>query len=153
MFGLFMQLCKAHMITDKVMGCALTAVGCVALLNGYKPAGITDEMVIKHDMTLATDSSPDYFPLWIFLSLGILIEMMFFFDALTKPNQEVGILFIMIARMLGEDIAKFMKVFMIVFVNYGFTCISAIRGRVTSSCSNRQSSTRYPPVQTLMQLA
>ena len=155
MFGLFMQWCKAHMITDKVMGCALTAVGCVALLNGYKPAGITDEMVIKHDMTLATDSSPDYFPLWIFLSIGILIEMMFFFDALTKPNQEVGILFIMIARMLGEDIAKFMKVFMIVFINYGFAMYICYprTGDVFLPQQSPEFNSLSAAVQTLMQLA
>merc|ERR1719181_2398368 len=45
MTGLFMTWCSSHMITNKVLGCALTAVGCVALLNGYKPAGITDAMV------------------------------------------------------------------------------------------------------------
>merc|ERR550514_816292 len=62
----------------------------------------------------------DVFPIWIFMSLGLLIEMQYFFLALVNPNQELGVLFITINKMLGNDIAKFMKVFVIVFINYGF---------------------------------
>ena len=40
--------------------------------------------------------------------------------ALVNPNQELGVLFITINKMLGNDIAKFMQVFVIVFINYGF---------------------------------
>ena len=126
-WAMFMTWASAHMITSKVLGCMLTAVGCVALLSGYKPAGITDEMVWgDHDgrqlrqLVDSTEPTEDYFPIWIFMSLGLLIEMQFFFLALVNPNQELGVLFITINKMMGNDIAKFMKVFIIVFINYGF---------------------------------
>ena len=51
---------------------------------------------------------------------GLLIQMQFFFLALVQPDEELGILFIMIDRMLTGDISRFMKVFTIVFINYGF---------------------------------
>ena len=141
--------CSAHNVTSKLIGCALTAVGCVALIMGYKPAGITDEMVwgdgarmlgdggmeladgVGVGSSLGLDGAAgralseggaldDTFPIWIFMSLGLLIEMQYFFLALVNPNQELGVLFITINKMLSNDILKFMKVFVIVFVNYGF---------------------------------
>ena len=124
--------CSAHNVTSKVLGCALTAVGCVALIMGYKPAGITDAMVwgdengrMLSEEQMARELSEnagadDTFPIWIFMSLGLLIEMQYFFLALVNPNQELGVLFITINKMMGNDIAKFMKVFVIVFINYGF---------------------------------
>ena len=124
--SLFMTWASSHMITSKLIGCAFTAVGCVALLSGYKPAGITDEMVWGDDseglrrLTESGMEGDDAFPIWIFMSLGLLIEFQFFFLALVNPNQELGVLFITINRMLGADIFKFMQVFTIVFINYGF---------------------------------
>jgi hypothetical protein len=121
--SLFSTWLSSHLITNKLIGCALTAVGCVALLRGYKPAGITDEMVWGDDNARAlaeTDAGEDYFPIWIFMASGILLEMNFFFLALVNPDQELGILFITINKMLSQDIAKFMKVFTIIFINYGF---------------------------------
>ena len=118
MSGLFLTWCSSHMITNKLLGCGLTAISCVALLNGYKPAGITDTMIQEANMDgrslLSMEDAPsdDVFPIWIFMSIGILIEMSFFFDALCKPDQELGILMITINRMLVGDILKFMKVFM-----------------------------------------
>ena len=47
--SLFATWASSHMITSKVIGCAFTAIGCIALLLGYKPAGITDEMVWGDD--------------------------------------------------------------------------------------------------------
>jgi hypothetical protein len=41
---------SSHMVTTKVIGCALTAVACIALIMGYKPAGITEEMVWGPDL-------------------------------------------------------------------------------------------------------
>jgi transient receptor potential cation channel subfamily V protein 6 len=124
-WDLFSVWASSHMITSKLVGCALTAVGCVALLHGYKPAGITDSMVWGDDDShlrklLGDELADDTFPIWVFMSLGLLIEMQFFFLALVNPNQELGVLFITINKMLGNDIAKFMKVFIIVFINYGF---------------------------------
>mmetsp|Transcript_56145 Transcript_56145/g.111449 ORF Transcript_56145/g.111449 Transcript_56145/m.111449 type:complete len:986 (-) Transcript_56145:258-3215(-) len=126
LWGLFSTWAGAHMITTKVVGCLFTAVGCVALILGYKPAGITDDMVwgdsaSEHStLSLTTADNDDVFPIWIFMSMGILIEMQYFFLALVNPNQELGVLFITINKMLSNDIAKFMKVFAIVFINYGF---------------------------------
>ena len=166
MSGLFLTWCSAHMITTKVLGCALTAVSCVALLNGYKPAGITDAMVdasnkspvainLLDPVELLASGRDDVFPVWIFMSLGILIEMMFFFDALTKPDQDLGILFITISRMLSGDIAKFMKVFMIIFVNYGFAmyiCYPRV-GDVFLPQQSPEFNSMSAAVQTLVQLA
>ena len=42
--ALFMKWLSAHMITNKVVGCAFTAVGCVALL--FWPAVINVAMVL-----------------------------------------------------------------------------------------------------------
>jgi len=170
--ALFMKWLSAHMITNKAVGCAFTAVGCVALLNGYKPAGITDAMIAAHtehagddgrmleeQMRALADAGPlpadDYFPIWIFMSLGLLIEMMFFFDALTKPDQELGILFLTIQRMLGQDIAKFMKVFVIVFINYGFAmyiCYPRV-GDVFMPQQSAEFNSLSSAIQTLVQLA
>ena len=132
----FSTWASSHMVTTKVIGCALTAVACIALIVGYKPAGITDEMVWGPDFDQSgrmlhgaagaagskagTSGEDDIFPIWIFMSLGLLIEMQYFFLALVNPNQELGVLFITINKMLGNDIAKFMQVFVIVFINYGF---------------------------------
>jgi len=171
------------MITTKLLGCALTAVSCVALLNGYKPAGITAEMVAAagaggDDGRLLLESAgladgladggaralselaggggaDDVFPVWIFMSLGILIEMMFFFDALTRPDEELSILMIMINRMLTGDIFKFMKVFTIVFVNYGFAmyiCYPRV-GDVFLPQQSPEFNSISAAIQTLVQLA
>jgi len=158
-----MTWASSHMITNKLIGCALTAVACVALLNGYKPAGITQEMIDAADgddstrllSELAAPVSEDYFPIWIFMALGLLIEMMFFFDALTKPDEELGILFITISRMMGEDIAKFMKVFVIVFTNYGFAmyiCYPRV-GDVFLPQQSAEFNSLASAIQTLVQLA
>jgi hypothetical protein len=62
----------------------------------------------------------DYFPSWAFLALGLVVQMQYFFANLTMPSQDLGILFIMIGRMLGGDVTKFLKVFIIILINYGF---------------------------------
>ena len=56
----------------------------------------------------------------IFLSTGLLLEMNFFFMQLVNPDQDLGVLFLTINKMIANDILKFMKVFFIVFINYGF---------------------------------
>eukprot|EP00322_Chrysochromulina_rotalis_P000732 CAMPEP_0115884524 /NCGR_PEP_ID=MMETSP0287-20121206/30166_1 /TAXON_ID=412157 /ORGANISM="Chrysochromulina rotalis, Strain UIO044" /LENGTH=897 /DNA_ID=CAMNT_0003340839 /DNA_START=17 /DNA_END=2710 /DNA_ORIENTATION=+ len=67
-----------------------------------------------------SDAPTDNFPSWVFLATGLVIQMQYFFTNLTMPSQEVGILFIMISRMLGGDVMKFLKVFVIILINYGF---------------------------------
>ena len=62
----------------------------------------------------------DKFPLWVFLALGLVIQMNYFFQNLIGPDQEVGVSFITMFKMLEGDVAKFMKVFVIVTINYGF---------------------------------
>jgi hypothetical protein len=160
--ALFMTWLSEHLITNKLLGCALTAFGCVALLLGYKPAGITDEMVwgdsdgrMLRELAASEDPVDDYFPIWIFMSTGILLEMNFFFSALTNPDQELGILFITINKMMGQDIAKFMKVFTIVFINYGFAmyiCYPRV-GDVFAPLNSPEFNSLTAAVQALVELA
>ena len=160
--SLFMTWLSEHLITNKLIGCALTAFGCVALLMGYKPAGITDEMVwgdpdgrMLRELAASEEPVDDYFPIWIFMSSGILLEMNFFFTALTNPDQELGILFITINKMMGQDIAKFMKVFTIVFINYGFAmyiCYPRV-GDVFAPLNSPEFNSLTAAVQALVELA
>ena len=163
-----MTYCNAHGITIKVTGMLMTAIACVALIHGYKPAGITDYQIMFHHVDQETDPaaieyashihlppppSPgppppnvpgmprppyvmptpqpkddstgetlydDKFPLWVFLASGLVIQMNYFFQNLVSPNQEVGVSFIIMFKMLGEDVTRFMKVLSIVTINYGF---------------------------------
>ena len=158
---LFMTWLSSHLITNKLIGCGLTAIGCVALLMGYKPAGITDEMVWGGDgagrmMADASEAAgDDYFPIWIFMAMGILLEMNFFFLALVNPDEELGILFITINRMLSGDISRFMKVFTIIFINYGFAmyiCYPRV-GDVFAPMNSPEFNSLGAAIQALVELA
>ena len=138
--------CAAHGITLKVIGMAFTAIGCIALILGYKPAYISDFQVSYHqedvrgggqDWSAAAlaDAVPlvfppppspdppppiapgtwdyypptpplpadltkvlpngieayDFFPAWVFLAIGLVVQMQYFFTNLTMPSQEVGL--------------------------------------------------------------
>merc|ERR1719453_1457041 len=99
--------------------------------------------------------SDDYMPIWVFMSTGILLEMNFFFTALTAPDEALGILFITINRMLGQDIAKFMKVFTIIFINYGFAmyiCYPRV-GDVFQPLNSPEFNSLTAAVQALIELA
>ena len=166
--------CAAHGITLKLIGMTFTSVACLALIMGYKPAGVSgylvqfphgdgvgtereQEWLDSHNYVLPPPPSPkppppfppvlpgqvlqampspvpvpndtvllpdtpmadDKFPLMVFLAVGLVVQMQYFFSNLVQPNQQMGILFIMVDKMFSGDVMKFMKVFSIVLVNYG----------------------------------
>merc|ERR1719487_2086630 len=81
--------------------------------------------------------------------------MNFFFLALVNPDEELGILFITINRMLGGDISRFMKVFTIIFINYGFAmyiCYPRV-GDVFAPQHSPEFNSLSAAIQTLVQLA
>ena len=161
--------CNAHGITTKVFGMLLTAVACLALIFGYRPAHISQFEVEFHNHEDSPEAlaaavnyafppppspgppppdlpdaplpppyhiapSPPYallpdggikddkFPLWVFLALGLVIQMNYFFQNLIGPSQAVGIAFICMGKMLEGDVTKFMKV-----------CVAAME-RLTCTC-------------------
>merc|ERR1719217_1722607 len=87
--------------------------------------------------------------------MGILLEMNFFFLALVNPDEELGILFITINRMLSGDISRFMKVFTIIFINYGFAmyiCYPRV-GDVFAPMNSPEFNSLGAAIQALVELA
>ena len=63
--------------------------------------------------------APALSPLWIFLSIPLLILVQQFAQNLLAPFEDLGKFYLLVWKIFSEDILQFMTIFMIFLFNYG----------------------------------